>query len=145
MPSISSFHTTGIVVPGSKIFLCIPASASDAASVSNSNDIKTLLANGWSKFFNNGKSAFTNRPRSLPRNPLNCTNSGSWVFDSFTLTDELFAETLQRFATCLLLIIIYVENKTHQNYLSLFIADFNLLSCEFDNFTFRLSYWVILY
>ena len=26
-----------------------------------------------------------------------------------------------------------------------FIPDFNLLSCEFDNFIFNVLYWVILY
>ena len=28
---------------------------------------------------------------------------------------------------------------------SLFTADFNLLSCEFDRFTFKLLYWIIFY
>ena len=38
-------------------FLCIPASAADAATV-NSNGIKTLLVNGLSTFFNQRQSSF---------------------------------------------------------------------------------------
>ena len=45
MSSIPSFNVISIVVPDSKIFLCIPASSADAAAV-NSSGIKRLLANG---------------------------------------------------------------------------------------------------
>ena len=45
MSSVSSFNITSVVVPESKIFLFIPASAADAASA-DPNGIKTLLANG---------------------------------------------------------------------------------------------------
>ena len=44
MLSIWSFNVISVVVPEPKIFLCIPASAPDAAVV-NSNGIKILLAN----------------------------------------------------------------------------------------------------
>ena len=45
MSSISSFDIISVVVfPDPKIFLCIPASAADAAAV-NPNGIKRLLAN----------------------------------------------------------------------------------------------------
>ena len=50
----------------------------------------------------NVKSAFSNGPRSLPRNPPNYTTFGSWVFDNFKLVDKLFAKALWRLATCLL-------------------------------------------
>ena len=46
MSSISSFNIINVVVcPDPNIFLCIPASAADAAAV-NPKGIKTLLANG---------------------------------------------------------------------------------------------------
>ena len=52
-------------------FLCIPASAPASAAV-NPKAIKTLLANGWDKFFTEGKPAFSDGHRHLPRNPPNC-------------------------------------------------------------------------
>ena len=55
----------------SQKFLCIPASAADAAAV-NPNGIKTLLANGLISFFINGNPVFSNGPRTLPRNPPDC-------------------------------------------------------------------------
>ena len=39
----------------------------------NPNDIKILLANGLSTFFIKGKPVFNNGPRSIPKNPPNCT------------------------------------------------------------------------
>ena len=52
MPAISSFDIISIVVllPDHKIFLCIPASVSDAAAV-DPNGIKTLLVNSLNTFF----------------------------------------------------------------------------------------------
>ena len=51
MSSISSFHIISVIVllPGPKIFLCIPASGDDAATV-NPNGIKILLANDLTTF-----------------------------------------------------------------------------------------------
>ena len=53
MPSFSLFDIISVVVlllwPDPKIFLCIPASAADAAAV-NPKGIKTLLANGLITF-----------------------------------------------------------------------------------------------
>ena len=55
MPSISSFDIISVALlcegwlPNPKIFLCIPASAADAAAV-NPKGIKTLLANGLITF-----------------------------------------------------------------------------------------------
>ena len=48
-------------------FLCIPASAADAAA--NPNGIKTLLAIGRITLFINDNPVFSNGPKSLPRNP----------------------------------------------------------------------------
>ena len=54
-----------------RFFLCIPASAADAAAVIL-NTIKTLLANGLITFFVKGSPVFSNGQRSLPRNPPDC-------------------------------------------------------------------------
>ena len=51
-----------------RFFLCIPASAADAAVV-NHRGTKTLLANGLITFFISGNPVFSNGPRGLPRNP----------------------------------------------------------------------------
>ena len=64
---ISSFEIIK-VLPGPNTFLCIPASAADAAAV-NPKGIKTLLANGLITFFINGNPVFSNGPSNLPRNP----------------------------------------------------------------------------
>ena len=71
MSSISSFDIISVNLPDPKILLCITASAADALAV-NHNGIKTLLANGLISFFINGNPVFSNRPRSLSRNPPDC-------------------------------------------------------------------------
>ena len=103
MSSISSFDISSVVFwwKDPRIFLCIPASAADAALV-NPNGIKTLLANGFITFFINGSRVFNNAPRSLPKNPRGCTILDNWVFDNLISVDELFAKILRRFWTCLL-------------------------------------------
>ena len=53
MSSISLFDIISVVFPDPNIFLCIPASAADAAAV-NPKGIKTLLVNGLIRFFING-------------------------------------------------------------------------------------------
>ena len=65
---ISSFEVIKVVFPNPNIFLCIPASAADAAAV-NRKGIKTLLANSLITFFINGKPVFNNGPSNLPKNP----------------------------------------------------------------------------
>ena len=70
--------------------------------VVNPNGIKTLLANGLIKFFINGNPVFTNGPRRLTRNPLNCIILDNWAFYKLTSVGELFAKVLRRFTTCLL-------------------------------------------
>ena len=52
-------------------FLCIPASAADAAAV-NPKGIKTLLANGLITFFINGNPVYSNGPSNLPKNQPDC-------------------------------------------------------------------------
>ena len=107
MSSIQSFDiisAESLCLPDPKDFLCIPASAADAAAV-NPNGIKTLLTNGLITVFINGNPAFSNGPRSLPRNPPDCIildHQVTRVFDSLISADELLEKTLRRFATCLL-------------------------------------------
>ena len=104
MSFISSFDIISVVEegwPDPKIFLCIPASAADAAAV-NPNGIKTLLANGLITFFINVNLVFSNGPRSLPRNLPDCIIVDIWVFDNLISVDKYFAKAFRRFATCLL-------------------------------------------
>ena len=68
MSSISLFDIISVAFPHRKIFLCIPASAADAATV-NRKEIKILLANGLITFLINGNPVFSNGPSNLPRNP----------------------------------------------------------------------------
>ena len=138
-------------------FLCIPASAVDAAAV-NPRGIKTLLANGLITFFINGNPFFSNGPSNLPGSPPDCIILDNSVFDNLISADDWFAKALRRFATCQLVNnnswgkfvlslespIIFDDNyKTTSD--SFFFADFNLLSSEFDSFTFKLLYCVTLY
>ena len=138
--------------PDPKISVGILASAADAAAV-NPNGIKTLLASGLITSFINGNPVFSNGPRSLRKNPTDCI---IWVFDILIPFDDLSAKVLRRFETCVLVYknlwgklvsswpIIFDDNlKTIS--VSIFIADFNLLSCEFDSFTFKVLYCVILH
>ena len=112
------------------------------------------MANGLITFFINSNPVFSNGRRS-PRNPPDCIILDNWVFDNLIPADELFAKTLRRFATCL-----FVNNSLRGKfvssspivfdnlkaiYVSFFIADLILLSCEFDSLTFKLLYCVILY
>ena len=154
---ISSFDIISVVVPDPKIFLSIPASAANTAAVSP-NRIKTLLTNGVITFLINGSPVCNNGPRSLLKTPPSCIILDNWVFDSLISVDELFAKGLRRFATYLLvnknscrklvlsseLPIVFNDNVKTISVL-LFIADFNLLSCEFYSFTFKVLYWAILY
>ena len=69
-----------------RFFLCIPASAADAAAV-NPKGIKTLLANGLIIFFISGNPVFSNVPKSLPRNPPDCILLDNLVFDNLISAD----------------------------------------------------------
>ena len=136
-------------------FLCIPASAAHAAAV-NPKGINTLLANGLITFGIIGNPAFSNGPSNLPKNPPDYIIFDNWVFDNLILADELFAKALRRFETCVLvnnnlwgklflLSPIILDDSLKTTAVSFFIANLNLLICEFDNFAFMLLYCVILY
>ena len=65
-----------VVFPDPNIFLCIPASAADAAAVIHKG-INTLLANRVITFFINGNPAFNKGPSNLPKNPPDCITFGN--------------------------------------------------------------------
>ena len=99
--------------------------------------------NGLITFFIDGNPVFNNGPRSLSRNRSDCIILVDWVFDSSASDDYLFEKALWRLETCLSvnndlcgklvssleLPIIFDENLKTTSF-SLFMADFNLLSCE---------------
>ena len=77
-------------------FLWIAASVVAAAAAAvNCNGIKTLLANGLSKFFNKGNPVFSNGPKSLPKNSPDCPVLCNRVFDICIFADELFRKALK--------------------------------------------------
>ena len=123
--------------------------AVDAAAV-NPNDIKTLLANG--SFFIKDKPVFSNGPIYLPRNLPDCTVLDSSIFDNFILADELIAKRLRILKICIsvnnnlsgklvssLETLITFDERFKVTSVPFFIPDFNLLSCELENFTFKLT------
>ena len=77
MPSIYSFEIISAVVrggkskgrPDTKILFEIAASVADADAAVNSNGIKTLLANGVSRYFINVKPAVINGLRKMINSP----------------------------------------------------------------------------
>ena len=68
------------------IFFWLVASVADSVAF-DLNGIKTFLAKGLSKFFIKNKSAFSNGPRSLPKNPPDCPVLCNRVLDDFILAD----------------------------------------------------------
>ena len=145
------------VVPDPNIFLWPAACTADAAAV-NTNHIKILLASGLSTFFIKGNPVFSNGPKSLPKNPSYYLNLCNWVFDNFILAEELFAKVLQSLETCVLVnsnlcrkLFLSLESPTTSDEsfkvisVPFFIPYLNLLTCELENFTFKILYWVNLY
>ena len=89
------------------LFINSCKSAADATAV-NFNGIKTLLAKVVSIFIIS-KPTFINGPSSLPRDPPDCVILETYILDRFILAAartllvvELFANSLQRLAICLL-------------------------------------------
>ena len=77
-----------------------------------------LLANGLSIFPIKGKSVFIKGSRSLPKNPLNCSISDSWDFETSILVDEPFVKALRIFEKCALV----NNNFSVKNVLSTFLT-----------------------
>ena len=82
-------------------FLYAHTSAADAVTF-NSNGTKTLLANVLSTLAVKGQAGFSNVPRSISRNPPNCTILDSWGFEIFIFAEELFAKAIRNLETCVL-------------------------------------------
>ena len=144
-----------VVNPDPNIPLWIAASVPDAAAV-NPNSIEALLANGLSTLPIKGNRVFNYGPKSLPKNPPDCPVLGNWVFDNFILADEPFEKAFRSLETCVLVNInlgrklfsslestIIFDERFKVTAVLFFVADLNLLSCELDNFTFNVLYWVI--
>ena len=70
--SIYSFKVINVVIPDRILICWIAASVADTAAV-KPNGPRTLLANGLRTFLIKGKPVFSYGPKSLPRNPPNCT------------------------------------------------------------------------
>ena len=98
---ISSLGISNIALLGPNIYLLIAASVADAAAVIP-NGFKALLTNGLSTFPIKHNPAFSNGPKSLPRNPPYCPILCNWLFDNFILTDETFGEALRSLETSVL-------------------------------------------
>ena len=81
-------------------FLCIPASAADAAAVSLKG-INTLLAKGVITFFINGNPVFNKGPSNLPKNHPDCIIFDNCIFENLISTDELFGNALRIVEICL--------------------------------------------
>ena len=142
----SSFANINVVVPDWKAFFWIAASVADVTAV-NPKGTKMLLANGLSTFPINGKPSFIKVPKILPENPPNCTILDSWDFEKNLLVVKPFLKALQIFQTCvlvnnnlceklvsLLASPVIFDEKFRFTWVSFFIPDFNLLSCELENF-----------
>ena len=70
-----------------RFFLCIPASAANAAAV-NPKGIKTILANGLIIFFINGNPVLGSGPSNLPRNLSDYIILNIWAFDNLISVDK---------------------------------------------------------
>ena len=119
--------------------------------VADAAAVRPSILNGLITDFNKGNPDFNNGAKNLKNLPfcilVNC------AFDNLISVDVWLAKALRIFATCLLvnnnlcgklvssseLPIIFDDNLKTTS-VSFLIADFNLLSCEFDNFTFKLLY-----
>ena len=127
------------------VFLFFATSVADAAAV------RASIHRGLIIDFNKGNLDFNNAAKNLKNPPfyilVNC------VFDNLISVHVWLAKALRRFATCLLVknnlcgklvssseLPIIFDDNLKITLVSLFIADFNLLSCEFGNFTFKLLY-----
>ena len=145
----SLFEKINKVVPDPKMFFWIVVSVADAAAV-NPKSTHTFLANGLSTFPIKEKPVFIKVRKSLSKKSNNFTISDSWFLKKFILVVETFAKVLRIFETCILVrnnlcrklalslasSIAFVE-RFRVTRVPFCIPDYNLLSCESDNFTFK--------
>ena len=88
---IFSFEIIIVIMQDPNALLWIILSVAYAAAVSL-NGIKTLSANSLSTFLIKGNPVFGSDTKYSPDCPILC----NWVFDDFTLADELFAKALTK-------------------------------------------------
>ena len=101
------------------------------------------MANGLGTLFIKGNPVLNNGPKSISKNPPDCTILCNWVFDNFILAEEPFAKVLRNIEICVLVnnnvcgkLFSSLESPTtfDENLkvtsVPFFIPDFNLLSCE---------------
>ena len=98
---ISPFDIINVVLLWSdpNIFLCISASAADAAAV-NPKCINTLLANGLIKFFINDNPVFNNEPSNLPKKPPDCIILLILCFRKFYISRHILIKRRFCFLSC---------------------------------------------
>ena len=117
--------------------------------------LNTLIA---SVHFFKGKPVFKNGSKILLKNAHDCPILCIWVFDNFIFAEEPFVKALQSLETSVL-----VDNDFYEKLVSslelpitfnerfkvtsvpFFIPDLNLLSCQLNNLTLKVLYWLILY
>ena len=88
-----------------------------------------------------------------PTNPTICIILENRVFENFILANEPLAKALQILETCLLVnsnlcgklvslleLPITFHERLKITSVPIFITDFNLLSCDLDNFIFKVLY-----
>ena len=111
--------------------------------------MNTLLASAVSILFINGKPTFINGGRILTRNPPDCIILDRKMFDTFSLTKKFFSKALQRLEAYITvnsklcgklvsLVPIMFDDNLRVMSVAFFVADFNLLSCQSESFTFTL-------
>ena len=122
-----------------------------AASVADAAAVRPNIPNGLITDFSKGNPVFNNGAKNLKNPPfcilVNC------AFDNLISVDVCLAKVLRIFATCLLVnnnlcgklvsssqLPIIFEDNLKTTSVPFFIADFNSISCEFDNFIFKLLY-----
>ena len=79
----------------------IAASVAKTVAV-HPSDIKTLVASGLSTFPIKGNLAFSNDPKSLPKNSLDYPILCKWIFEDCILSEKLFTKVLQSLETWVL-------------------------------------------
>ena len=61
-----------------------------------------VLANGFNTFFIKDNPVFSNIPKRLPKNPLDCLILCNCAFVHFILAEEVFKKALQSLEACVL-------------------------------------------
>ena len=108
-------------------------------------------------FFLIGVTGGPNISSEANRDYPDCTILDKWTFENFILADEPFAKSLHVFETCVLVnnnlcrkqvssleFPIKFDERFKVTSVPFFVADFNLLSYEWESFTIKVLYWLFL-